>query len=166
MMRELWLLRHAQAQQAVEDGSDFARPLTKRGYAATQRLRAWLQQQPLLPDKTIASPANRAFTTAYCFYADFPAWQTAIIPDQRLYLQGVPTIKQVIAEQPASLQRLLLVGHNPDFEELLAELMIVNTRLTLDTATLAILTFSVDWQNLAPQKARLLAYIDADALND
>lgn len=164
-MRELWLLRHAQAHPS-EQGSDFARPLTKRGYVATQRLRAWLLQQPVLPDKTIASPANRAFTTAHCLYADFPAWQAAIIPDERLYLQGVPAIKQIIAEQPSSLQRLLLVGHNPSFEELLAELMIVNTKLTLNTATLAILTFSVDWQNLAPQKARLLAYIDADSLTD
>jgi len=63
MSRELWLLRHAKAKQN-DSIEDFDRALKKRGKQAVQNLGVWLQQQNLIPDFVVSSPAKRAISTA------------------------------------------------------------------------------------------------------
>lgn len=63
MSRELWLLRHAKAKRG-EGLEDFDRALKKRGKKAAQQVGEWLQQQQLIPDLIISSPAKRAIDTA------------------------------------------------------------------------------------------------------
>ena len=49
MSRELWVLRHAKAEQNITI-DDFDRALKKRGKQSAQRMGEWLKQQQLIPD--------------------------------------------------------------------------------------------------------------------
>ena len=160
MSRELWLLRHGKSDRnlAMED---FDRPLKKRGKRAAQRIGAWLQQQRLIPDWIVSSPANRAISTAKIVHKAIAVEGLVISQDKRLYQEGFERLKTVLAECPLEARRVLLVGHNPELEDLLIHLAgadnLPDTDKLLPTAALARLIMPDDWAHLEAGCARLLS---------
>ncbi|HVX05074.1 MAG TPA: histidine phosphatase family protein, partial [Rhodanobacteraceae bacterium] len=63
-MRELLLLRHAEAMNAGPDGRDAERPLSVHGQAEARDVGIWLAGQGAQPDAVLCSPARRAQMTA------------------------------------------------------------------------------------------------------
>lgn len=159
MSRELWLLRHAKADRNLAL-DDFDRPLKKRGKRAAEKLGAWLCKQQLIPDRIISSPAKRALATAKIVHKAF-AIESPVYLEPRLYQAGLASLKAVIAECPTDVGRLLLVGHNPELEDLLIDLVgpgrLPVTDKLIATATLVRLKLADDWADLVPGSARLLA---------
>ena len=160
MSRELWLLRHGKADRdlAMED---FDRPLKKRGKLAAQRIGEWLKQGNLFPDRLISSPAKRALATAKIAHKAMSLESLVITQDHRLYQEGFERLKTVLAECPVETRRVLLVGHNPELEDLLINLVgagnLPATDKLLPTAALAGLVMPDDWSNLEAGCAELLA---------
>jgi phosphohistidine phosphatase len=118
MPRELLVLRHGKSAWDTDAPSDFERPLAARGRKATKRMGRWLREQQLLPDHIVSSPAERAVQTAHrvCKFAGIP--KGSIVWDQRIYEADVPDLLQVLAQCPQDKQRVMIVGHNPGFEDL------------------------------------------------
>jgi phosphohistidine phosphatase SixA len=114
MNREIILLRHAHAENAVAGQNDTARPLSARGVAEARDAGQWLRQQALGDLTILCSPAVRARQTLE--HALGPN-QAAIEP--RIYAATAGELDSLIDEH-ADAQRLLLVGHNPGFETFVA----------------------------------------------
>lgn len=95
----------------------------------------WLKEQQLIPDLIICSPAKRAFGTAkrICQTLDLPL--ALVRQDDRLYNSTVTLLLQVVQECSPDVQNLMLVGHNPAFEEFL-QYMLKNPLEEPDTGTL------------------------------
>jgi phosphohistidine phosphatase len=167
MSRELWLLRHAKADRDI-CVNDFDRPLKKRGKQAAQRVGVWMKQQNLIPDLVISSPAQRAMATAKMVCKAVGLTGQSIQQDKRVYAQGFERLKTVLAECTMQSARVLIVGHNPELEELLVNLAGENNVPDVDkllpTAALARLTMPDDWANLDAGSAQLLAIIYAKSL--
>jgi phosphohistidine phosphatase len=157
-MRELWLLRHGKSDRD-EVGPDFDRPLKPRGRRAAQRLGEWLQERQPRPDLVITSPARRALNTAQLICDALKLHEPPTL-EQRLYFSGTEEIKNVLAECPSTAQCVMLVGHNPDLEELLTELVgednLPEVEKLMPTATLARLEMPDDWINLEADCAKLI----------
>lgn len=159
MARELLLLRHGKSDWSV-DVDDFNRPLTKRGKKAALKVGKWMQQQHLIPDWIICSPALRAMKTAQgvCEAAKIKA--ETINSDERIYQAGLDKLKAVLADCPERARRVLLVGHNPDLETLLTYLVekveIPDDGKLMATATLARLKMPEEWHDLSLHCAELL----------
>lgn len=157
-MRELWLLRHGKSDRDAV-GPDFDRPLKPRGRRAAQRLGEWLQARRPRPDLVITSPARRALNTAQLI-CDALKLHEPPTPEQRLYFSGAEEIKNVLAECPPTTQCVMLVGHNPDLEELLTELVgednLPKVEKLMPTAALARLEMPDDWSNLEAECAELI----------
>lgn len=164
MSRELWLLRHAKAKRDTQL-DDFDRPLKKRGKQAALKLGAWLQQQHNVPDWVISSPAKRAMATATRVLEGMDEMDLTIVRDKRLYAEGVERLKTVLAECPANTQQVLLVGHNPELEDLLSYLVgasnLPDKEKLLPTAALARIAMPNDWAHLDAGSAQLIALIDS-----
>lgn len=160
MSRELWVLRHAKAEQNITI-DDFDRALKKRGKQAAQRMGEWLKQQQLIPDLVISSPAKRAITTAKRVLEAMDAPDVAITEDKRVYAEGFERLKTVLAECPAEAQRVLLVGHNPELEDLLVYLVgidqLPDSDKLLPTTAFARLEMPDDWTQLSAGSAQLLS---------
>lgn len=167
MSRELWLLRHGKSLRDV-DMIDFDRPLKKRGKQDAQRIGAWMQEQAYVPDAIISSPAKRAHDTAKRVYVAIGGNERDIRLDKRLYFQGIETLKTVLAECAGQCRSVLLVGHNPDFEELLVNLAgsanLPDVDKLLPTAALARLLLPDDWGKLDAGCAQLLSITYAKSL--
>jgi phosphohistidine phosphatase len=151
MKRELWLLRHGKAERY--DGSeDYDRRLKKRGKRDATRMGEWLKEQGLLPDLVISSPATRAIMTAKLVCAALGIDRQHIQLEKRLYDEGLIRVKSVLADCPATFRRVLLVGHNPELEELISYLVnateIPDVEKVLPTSGLARLVLPDDWSQL------------------
>ena len=167
MSKELWLLRHGKSDRNLAM-DDFDRSLKKRGKRAAQRIGAWLQQQRLTPDWIVSSPAKRALTTAKIVHKAIAVEGLDILQDKRLYQEGFERLKTVLAECPLEARRVLLVGHNPELEDLLIHLVgaanLPDTDKLLPTAALARLIMPDDWSHLDAGSAKLLSITSAKSL--
>lgn len=164
MSRELLIFRHGKSDWDGKAGSDFDRPLAKRGRKAVKRMGRWLHEQKCLPDRILSSPALRAEQTALglCRHAGLPAkiisWRAAI------YQADVGVLLEVLAESDSGNARLMIVGHNPSCEDLVVYLTgqaipVESQAPAFPTAALAHLAMPDEW--LRPERgcARLLALI-------
>jgi phosphohistidine phosphatase len=156
------ILRHAKSAWDSGAASDFERPLNGRGKRDALRVGRWLADPARCPDRIVASSARRARQTAWRIAEALGVPRTEIDLQRRLYLAGCDTLLDILAACPAHCARVLLVGHNPGLESLLARL--VDARLPqpadgklLPTAAVAHLRLPDDWSWLAPGCAELLA---------
>jgi phosphohistidine phosphatase len=167
MSRELWLLRHGKSDRdlAVDD---FDRPLKKRGKLAVQRIAAWLLKEKLIPDCLLSSPAIRAFSTAKVVHKAFALKSLVIMQDKRIYQEGFERLKTVLAECSLDKKRVLLVGHNPELEDLLIHLVggsnLPDSDKLLPTAAFVRLLMPDDWTHLDAGCASLISITYAKSL--
>jgi phosphohistidine phosphatase SixA len=114
MIRDLILLRHAHAQNASPGQDDAQRELSARGMAEAAAAGVWLAAHQVLPARVLCSPAQRTRQTL-----DTALHGSEAILEPRIY---AATAGQLVAliEEFADAPRLLLVGHNPGFETLVA----------------------------------------------
>ncbi len=119
-MHELILLRHAEALPK-HDGDDAARPLSERGEQEAHAAGRWLASHGLLPDRVLCSPSERTRATAALALAELeqpPAPQSA----PEIY-EATPGELLALLDQHGDAGTLLLVGHNPGIERLVALLV-------------------------------------------
>lgn len=169
MSRELWLLRHGKAERY--DGSeDYDRRLKKRGRRDVANIAEWLKSREFHPDLLISSPATRAIMTAriVCDVLDIDRQQIQM--EKRLYDEGLTRVKSVLVDCLANSARVLLVGHNPEFEDLLTYLVapkqLPEVEKLLPTAAVAHLLLPDDWTKLAAGCAELLSIISPKSLTE
>ena len=116
-MRQLILLRHAHAEPAATGQADLDRPLSPEGLAEAESAGRWLREHGFVPDRALCSPSRRTRET-------LEAVLSAVgYVDQRLepsIYDATPGTLIELADGHKDVERLLLVGHNPGFEQLAA----------------------------------------------
>jgi phosphohistidine phosphatase len=112
------LLRHADAGDPMAwDGSDAARPLSDKGRKQSKRLGEHLASIGYRPDAVITSPKLRAVETAEIVAKAVGAKMRV---DERLAGGlDLATVDAIVADA-GDPERVMLVGHDPDFSDLLA----------------------------------------------
>lgn len=114
-------MRHAKSDWDAAYTADFDRPLNGRGRRDAPRVGDFLADQSAEPDLIVASPARRARATAE-LAADAGDFACELAFDQRIYQADAAALLEVIADLPEWAERVMLVGHNPGCEELVADL--------------------------------------------
>lgn len=116
-MRELILLRHAHAEPAGHGQADLDRPLSPIGLAEAEAAGRWLLAHHLVPDRVLCSPARRTRETLENVLETTGFIEQRLVPD--IYDASAGTLISVLDAHP-DVQRVLLVGHNPGLEHLVA----------------------------------------------
>ncbi|MEQ9814305.1 MAG: histidine phosphatase family protein [Azospirillaceae bacterium] len=116
-MKRLILLRHGKSRWTDTDIPDHDRPLAPRGERAAVLMGRYLRQieQPI--DLVLSSTAKRARDT----WALAATQIDGLIPtrtDGGIYLKGSDGLLDRIQEIEDGVANLLVVGHNPDLEDL------------------------------------------------
>lgn len=171
MARELFLLRHAKAGLSHAAEGDFDRPLTDRGKQEAPKVGRWLRRRGLVPDLVVSSPARRARQTARRVCEEVGFDTGSVLWEPRIYGAEPDTLLEVLGALPAGARRVLLVGHNPGLEVLLAYLGGETTRVPADgrilpTATLAGLELPEDWSRLGYGSGALRSLTRPDEMDD
>lgn len=112
-MKTLYLVRHAKSSRDDAALPDRDRPLEPRGERdATKMGNRWSHQHER-PDLILSSPATRALATAQLIAERFNYKVGNIVVDDRLYAATRDTLTAVIEGLGDTLERVMLVGHNP-----------------------------------------------------
>ena len=117
---QLYLLRHADAGDPEDwTGDDAERPLSPKGEAQAERLATFLHGTRFRVDALISSPKVRALRTAEIVADGLGA---TVRIDERLGGAFEPlTVDEILADAGAP-KRAILVGHDPDFSDLISTL--------------------------------------------
>ena len=119
----LHLIRHADAgDPGAWDGPDAARPLSDKGRSQAKRLADFLDGVKFRGGPFITSPKLRAAQTADLIAAELGA---TVIIDDRLAGALTPETVEAILRDAGDPERPVLVGHDPDFSDLVADLCAV-----------------------------------------
>lgn len=122
-VKKLLLMRHGKSDWDSSVTRDFDRPLARRGYEDVPRMARWLRKQFGVAECWISSPARRAATTADLLAEHCGFNSTDIIPVDEIYEASHHDLRAVIEAYAGEATSLLLVGHNPGLEALLAYLL-------------------------------------------
>jgi phosphohistidine phosphatase len=113
---DLILLRHAHAEPPAPGQHDRDRALSVRGLAEARDAAAWLAVETA-PVRVLCSPARRAWQTAE--QAVQRLGQVELVEEAQIYEAEPRDLFEVI-DRHRDAGRLLLVGHNPGLESLVA----------------------------------------------
>ena len=116
-MRQLILLRHAHAEPANPGQADLDRPLSPEGLAEAEAAGRWLAEHGLVPDCVLCSPSRRTRETLEAVLATIGYVEQRLEP--AIYV-ATPGTLAALADRHCDAERLLLVGHNPGLERLVA----------------------------------------------
>lgn len=116
-MRELILLRHAHAEAGAAGQADLERPLSRQGLAEAEAAGRWLKEHGYLPDRVLVSPARRTRETLEEVLKQLGYVEQR--QEARIYDATPGTLMQV-ADELRDTARLMVVGHNPGLEQMVA----------------------------------------------
>ncbi|MCC6784432.1 MAG: histidine phosphatase family protein [Planctomycetes bacterium] len=144
-MRTLLLMRHAKSGWDDSGLRDHDRPLNARGESAAPRMGRLLAELGRVPDRVLCSTAVRARRSAELLVeaAGIAIARLHLLED--LYLAPPSVILEAVARRGGDAATLLVVGHNPGIEELVASL--ARHPEACPTATIAAFRLGIDeWQ--------------------
>ena len=140
-MKTLLLLRHGKSSWDDPVLGDFDRPLNERGVNDSKLIGKYAARKRVKADLVLSSPATRAKDTARLFVAA-AALKKAPAYDERIYESSVRRLLQVLSGLDDSNKTIVLVGHNPGFEDLCERL--TGEACKVPTASLTCIGLRID----------------------
>jgi phosphohistidine phosphatase len=168
-MLRLLLLRHAKA--AWPPGVlDLDRPLARRGQDASVLMGNYLKSESFDPDLVLVSPARRTQDTWDLIRPILGDIDTR--RDGRIYEAPVARLVTVLQEVEPGPTTLLMIGHNPGFEDLVGFLVgegdmdgIMRLSQKYPTAGLAVIDFPHEsWSEIRRKSGRLERFVTPKSL--
>jgi phosphohistidine phosphatase len=146
-MKTLLLFRHAKSSWKDDSLDDRKRPLNKRGQDDAPRMGKLLREQGILPDLVLCSTAVRARTTLE-LACEALGYHGEIDYREDLYAFEAGAYLNALQKLPDEPGLVMVVGHNPALEEVLAGL--TGEYLALPTAALAEIELDIErWKDLS-----------------
>jgi phosphohistidine phosphatase len=159
-MKTLYVLRHAKSDWGDESLPDFDRPLNHRGHKAARAIGHEMSSRGIHPDLVITSPAVRAKETVERMLHGYGE-NLPVTENRRIYEAATGGLIEIVRNAPEDADRLLIVGHNPGFQELVVALsepssLREEAEQKFPTGALAEIRFSIArWSELAPGTGQL-----------
>lgn len=149
--RTLILFRHAKSDQSSSE-ADIDRPLNPRGRRQAPEAGRWLAENADEIDLAVVSPAYRARTTWELASAELNRPPETRI-DDRVYGASVSDLLGVVRDLPEDTHVVVLVGHNPGFEDLAS--FLTNESVSMPTSAIAVLESDSGWASAGESWASL-----------
>jgi phosphohistidine phosphatase len=162
-MKTLLLLRHAKSDWDDPSLRDFDRPLAARGERDAPRIGKAFRKRVPVPDLIISSPAARARATIEAVIKAAKL-NLRIRFDEAVYGASSSELMTLIRRLPDESACVLLVGHNPGFEDMVERLTGSHERMP--TAALACIEFQIDrWEDVKDGEGKLAWLLTPKQLN-
>ena len=150
-MSTLILLRHGKSDWSGGE-PDHLRPLAQRGRRQVPVAGRWLADNVGVIDLAVVSPAERTRETWRLASVEL-AVPPPVREDDRVYAASPSALLGVVRELPGELAAVVLVGHNPGLEDLVANL--TGRYVPMPTSALAVIDLPGTWSAAGSDAAEL-----------
>lgn len=163
-VKTLYLMRHAKSSWDEPDVDDQQRPLATRGERAARRMVKHMRERGISPAMVICSSARRAVQTLELLKPALAKDATVAVEDA-LYLASTADLRRRVQQVDASIDSLMLIGHNPTMQSLattLARRGAARDRVAADFPTAALATLTIDrerWKDVTAGDAELIELV-------
>ncbi len=165
-MKTLLLLRHAKSSWTDPRMDEHDRPLNDRGRLSAPVIGQYILDRGLIPDLILTSTAKRCQQTLERLLAIWPR-EPAHQSEKGLYLAAAHKIMERLNKVDDSINRLLILGHNPGLEDLAVELAAGGDSAAMrrmgdkfPTSALAVIAFDIArWSMLERARGTLLTFV-------
>lgn len=154
MVKNLLLIRHADALPQTQDKRDFQRVLSERGINQAALLGDYLSLINLNFDTLFLSPAERTKQTTKIFSKNLKSDPKDIITEE-FYEATLNTMIASVNRLEAIHTNVIMVGHNPSIAQLCQHL-IGDQYLNFETAACAHIEFEFEEWSMAIKGSGLL----------
>lgn len=131
----LIVMRHAKSSWSGGVASDHRRPLNPRGRSDAPLIAQRLAELGWVADRVLSSDSTRTRET-WARMADALPEIEQVVFTRRLYHAGIEAFTEVVSQAPARDRCLLVLGHNPGWEEVVGWLCGQPVRMTTANAVL------------------------------
>jgi phosphohistidine phosphatase len=165
--KRLFLLRHAKSSWDDPGQDDHDRPLAPRGRRAVQVIGDHLRANKIAPALVLCSTSRRTRET---LDGVRPGGEQLIEPE--LYGADASAVLERLRRVPDEIDSVMVIGHNPAMQVLVLRLaaaagpaaatgseLLAAVQRKFPTGALATLEFECGWSELAPDTARLSAFV-------
>jgi len=112
-MKTVYIVRHGKAVPASANIADADRLLTDTGVARTCKIALYMAGNKPVIDQIIASPAERAFSTALIIADKLGIQAKKVVADEKLFTGDDTDIISLLEEVDDANNSVMIVGHNP-----------------------------------------------------
>lgn len=157
-VRQLFLLRHADAVPGGSSVEDFDRQLSARGHAQARFIASTLKSMPI--DYVLCSASARTRETVNPILKTRCAAMPTVVYDKALYGADARELLEILSAVPPSAKNVLFIGHNPAIEDLLETLAPTGGSLPggFPKGACVHLATNAPWDALPRQAPRVVGY--------
>ncbi len=146
MNRRLIILRHAKSAWNTDAPTDHDRPLNKRGRRDAPRIGERIKEMSWTPEQVYSSDSQRTRETWQRMKDALGAGDLEVSFTRDLYHADIEEVRQVLADTPDSVSTVMVIGHNPGWENVVSILSGDDERMT--TCNAAMMTIDAEsWKN-------------------
>jgi phosphohistidine phosphatase len=156
-MKKLFLVRHAKAEESALGQKDFDRMLDQKGLTDAPRMGRTIAENAERPQRLIASPAARAYQTAYFFAEQLKFDTSEIQVEEEIYEASARSLLKFVNDLDDQFDCIMLFGHNPSFSYL-TEYLTKEYIGDIPTCGVAFIHFELDtWKAVSENTGMLKA---------
>lgn len=165
-MKTLTIMRHADAESAKYGEKDIHRKLSEKGHSEVKLLTGFYSKvYAETPDRLEVSPARRTLETAEYFRKIWGVSYRGYQVNENIYEASVSQLLDIIHGWDDSIQRGMIVGHNPSLLSLINLLIDHRPLHNLPPAGLAILQSDAEWEDWKSCSASLRIFTSPEKLS-
>lgn len=157
MAKDLFLIRHAEADADNFDIKDIERPLTPDGEIMASKVGRYFKNSGLQPQAIIASPAMRTRQTSGFLVEQIDFDPKKIQINEDLYEASTRILLKAINELPGSMDRVIIVAHNPAVSYL-SEYLTGEIIGNVSPAGIVHLKYEGEWAEFSQNSIELVHY--------
>ena len=170
-MKNLFLLRHCEANHFEENKSDHEKQLNDNGRKCARLLKNWFEKNDIVLDYILTSSANRTLTTANIIFGNY---ENKIYQKRELYLCDYKEILEELKILDNNFNSVIIVGHEPSISESLKFLISYCrpdleyvTKSLYPTGGLSVINFNItNWNKIDEKTGILDAFITPQYLEE
>lgn len=157
-MKELLIVRHANASLNFKSLKDFDRTLNPKGENESKLMAKQLLNSNFYPDCIISSGANRAFSTSKIIAKKINFSINEIKINDDIYYSSNEDIIEIVHNIPNEYSSIMLVGHNPTLHYL-SQMLSGENIISFPTCSMYCISFDVDnWNHAIDGKKMFFMY--------
>lgn len=153
-MKTLYIMRHPHKEIATPNQDDFDIKLSQEGLDDAKKIAENLNSLKIRPDLIVASPANRTKQTAE-IVSKILNYNKSIMYNEVLFQAFVNELFETITYTFDTVNKLLLIGHNPSLTALAITLDVYKEEIK--PGEVLKIEFDTDsWINIAKENSKLI----------